>query len=91
MAMRHMGKSAASAVGLLGKFFISKKETQGRNCFCFSCGCCHVRIHQSKLDTHQRMVTYGDEQVQEKHREGEQNQKHAVPAAQLNTAPLVMR
>lgn len=42
---------------------------------------------KANLKPTRRWLTQGDEQVQESHREAEQNQEHTAPAAQLNTAP----
>jgi len=45
---------------------------------------------KANLRPTRRWLTHGDEQVQENHREAEQNHEHTAPAAQLNTAPLVI-
>ena len=45
---------------------------------------------KANLKPTRRWLTQGDEQVQESHREAEQNQEHTAPAAQLNTAPTLL-
>lgn len=85
MTMRHMGKSLEGASDSFS--FLRKRCAERNGVSVFPASAIMSGYTKANLKPTRRWLTQGDEQVQENHREAEQNQEHTAPAAQLNTAP----